>query len=30
MFSFFDLGWKASDKAHCGNGLYNDDAICMA
>ena len=26
LFSCFDLGWKA----HCGKGLYNDDAICMA
>ena len=26
----FDLGWKASDKAHYGKGLYKDDAICMA
>ena len=25
-FSCFDLGWKA----HCGKGLYKDDAICMA
>ena len=30
MFSCFDLGWKASDKVHCGKGLYKDDAICMA
>ena len=30
LFSCFDLGWKASDKAHCGKGLYKDDAICMA
>ena len=21
------MGWKASDKAHCGKGLYKDDAI---
>ena len=30
MFSCFDLGWKASDKALCGKGLYKDDAMCMA
>ena len=30
LSSCFDLGWKASDKAHCGKGLYKDDAICMA
>ena len=30
LFSCFDLGWKASDKVHCGKGLYKDDAMCMA
>ena len=30
LLSCFDLGWKASDKGHCGKGLYKDDAICMA
>ena len=29
-FSCFDLGWKASDKAHCGEGLYKDGALYMA
>ena len=24
-----DLVGKASNKAHCCNGLYKDDAICM-
>ena len=23
-------GWNASDKAHYGKGLYDDDVICMA
>ena len=30
MSSCFDLGWKASDKAHYGKDLHKDDAICMA
>ena len=25
--SCFDLGWKASDKAHYGKGLYKDDVV---
>ena len=29
LSSCFDLGWKASDKAHYGKGLYKDGAICM-
>ena len=29
LYSCFQLGWKASDKAHYGKGFYKDDAICM-
>ena len=30
LYSCFDLGWKASDKAQYDKGLYKDDTICMA
>ena len=30
LSSCFDLGWKASDKAHYVKGLHKGDAICMA